>query len=427
MLYNLYSLSFFYVFLPGPWAVSLFLQYLIVTIFILLSSITAGLSFIITPYALTFFEKQKFLNVLLPLYIIPIFILSDMLRSLFLSLLYLGEQSSLGLRLFLGSLGEPLAFTPLIVFAYHGSVYFLTGLFAFIVFVIFAYYRKLISFSVTIFYFSLLLVCYTLLAIRPIPPLTPTSIDILSTAFEDPNASTAKEDFIIRMDIINKLLLTKTKQTDLLILPESTYFLDVSDTFETKIPKNFTSILDSQTIIRQGMRENVSLFYTTKDETREVRSKNDLMIFSEYSSYLANAVISTFTSKITFSKYISDIFTVQNHSFNTFTLSTQKGIKSITFASLLCSEASSYATIYSFEKEMPNLYTLQSNLAIMKRSSYGLFQYTLYTKLLGATTGKPVISVANMAPALLVNGKGKVLWQKEIGNSISSVNTSSLR
>ena len=350
-----------------------------------------------------------------------------MLRSLFLSLLYLGEQSSLGLRLFLGSLGEPLAFTPLILFAYHGSVYFLTGLFAFIVFVIFAYYRKLISFSVTIFYFSLLLVCYTLLAIRPIPPLTPTSIDILSTAFEDPNASTAKEDFITRMDIINKLLLTKTKQTDLLILPESTYFLDVSDAFETKIPKNFTSILDSQTIIRQGMRENVSLFYTTKDETREVRSKNDLMIFSEYSSYLANAIISTFTSKITFSKYINDISTVQNHSFNTFTLSTQKGIKSITFASLLCSEASSYATIYSFEKEMPDLYILQSNLAIMKRSSYGLFQYTLYTKLLGATTGKPVISVANMAPALLVNGKGGLLWQKEIGNGISSVNTSSLR
>ncbi len=422
-LYNIFSLSFFYTFLPGPWSTSIFLQYLIVTLFILLGSLTSGISFLIIPYALSFFEKKKFQSLFLPLYIVPVFILSDMLRSFLLSLLYLGEQSAPGLRLFLGSLGEPLAFTPLIVFAYHGGVYFLTGIFAFIIFIIFAYCKKMISLGVSLFYLAVLFVCYTLLAIRPITPLKSVSIDIVSTAFKDPKISTAKEDFVTRMSIINELLQTKTKQTDLLILPESSYYLEISDLFETIIPKNFVSILDSQTIIRQGVRENVSLLYTTRDETREVRSKNDLMVFSEYSSYLANFIISRLSSNTSYQKYLSEINTKQSHSFHTFMLPTQKKEKSLSFAALLCSEATSYSTIYSFEKEKPDFYVLQSNLAIMKRNKYGLYQYEIYTKLLGATIGKPVISVANMAPSLLVNGKGGVVKQIDIGNNISSINT----
>ena len=98
----------------------------------------------------------------------------------------------------------------------------------------------MISFSLVIAYFSLLTVCYTLLAIRPIAPLTPFSLAVISTAFEDTHASTAKEDFSKRLAIITHLLLTVTKQTDLLIFPESTFYLDSIDAFDTPIPKNFT-------------------------------------------------------------------------------------------------------------------------------------------------------------------------------------------
>ncbi len=422
--YNLFSLSFFYAFLPVIWIDSLSLQYILLTLFILLGASISGLSFLFIAKLYFYTQQKKQVSTfLLPLFILSLFVLEDIVRSLLLSVLYLGEESSVGLRFILGSLGENLLFTPLSLFAYKAGIFMLTGIFSLIIFLIFSLYKKIVSKKIVFAYFAILCLCFLSLSLKKTGDFPHISIKIMSTKFHDPNPSTLTADYKERISVVSTLLAedsSKNKEVkyDLLVLPESTFYLDSLDAFGKELSKNVDYILDNQVIMSKKGRGAFSVLYDTKNDIKEVRGKDDLMIFSEYSSYGMDFFIKLFTNDEDFAKYKEKIETKRSESYHVFSLPE----KNVSFAVMVCSEATSFMPQYYFQQENPDFYVLQSNLASMHSNSFALVHYMNYTKLLAITTGKYVFASSNMAPSLVLTGKGKVLRFETIGNSLFEIN-----
>ena len=228
---------------------------------------------------------------------------------------------------------------------------------------------------------------------------------MVTTRLQNPHAVSLVEDYTERHRELSSLFTsTSTQKTrDLLIFPESTYFLELQDYFEKKRESfGYKYILDNATLRKHSGRFAYSFFYDTKNDLTEVRGKDDLMIFNEYSSYIADFFYSLTASTSTAEKYHQKIATNRGNSYNLFHV----GNTPYSFAVLICSEATSFTPLFLFEKENPSFYVLQSNLAAMKEKPLALYEYYNYSKLLALTTGKPVIAVTNMAPSFLYNGYG---------------------
>lgn len=397
-LYNCFTISLFYVFLPVPWIQNIYIQYVGITLFILGGALVAALSFLVIPLALRFAQKKGVPLFLFPLIMFALFILQDVLRSLFISLFLLGEGSTLGLHFILGSLGEVLAFTPLVILAYKGGVFLLSGVLGFLVFLASTFFKKRLSsfaFLSYLFLFSCILFAYE---IRPLSKNQPLQIGILTTNWENPSKEQKLSDFKNRAEELQKLLLAQNESVDLLVLPESTSYLDsLLLTKEVSIPK-IKTYLDNATIPKQNDYHTATIFYNTTTEVSEERRKSTLMSFSEYDPYLYS-----FLKKIL---HVPSSLKVESGAKDFHTFSIGKS----TFAALICSEGTSMMPLLFFENKHPDFYTFQSNLVIMKGRELGFMHLYAYTRLIAATTGKPVLSANNAAPSYGFDGKGRLLY-----------------
>ncbi len=397
-LYNCSTISLFYVFLPVPWIQNIYLQYVGITLFILGGALSAALSFLVVPLVLRFAKKRKVPFCLFPLIIFLLFILQDVLRSLFVSLFLLGDGSTLGLHFILGSLGEVLAFTPLVILAYKGGAFLLSGVLCFLVFLLVSYSKKRISLQVTLTYLALFFCILLAYEVRPLAKLPHLQIGVLTTKWDNPSKEHKLSDFKSRAEEIQKLLLAHKGNIDLLIMPESTSYLDSLTLINEENLPQIKSYLDNATIPKQNDYHTASIFYDTTTGVSEERRKSTLMSFSEYDPYLY-----AFLKKIL---HVSSALRVESGAkdFHTFTLGEN------TFAALICSEGTSMMPLLSFEKKQPDFYTLQSNLVIMKGRGLGFMHLYAYTRLIAATTGKPVFSANNAAPSYGFDGKGRLLY-----------------
>lgn len=413
--YNIISLFFFYDFLPGDWTPSVPFQYFIVTIFIVSASLFSSLAFLLVPYGFSIIKRLPRLTLFHPLLFGFLFFLSDIARSLLLSLFYLGKESSIGLRLFLGSLGETLTFTPLSLFAYKGGVYFLTFVLATLCYTAFSCIEKKRFDRPVFLSFSFLFFWSFILLIAPRAPLPQISVDFVTTNFDTIQKGEEAKTYTNRYNTLQDILTTDTTEKDLIILPESTYFLALDDVLATSsATSSYRYILDSGDLQKRTGKYSFSFFKDTLLDVTEVRGKDDLMIFNEYSSYVADTLYTLIASKEAAAKYHKNIDSVRGGSYNTFNISNTP----YTFAALLCSEATSLSPILSFEKKNPSFYVLQSNLLVMHEKPLALSEYYNYSKLLALTTGKPVISVANRAPSFVYDGYGRRLQKTAIGTTL---------
>jgi apolipoprotein N-acyltransferase len=396
--YNCFTISFFYIFLPVPWIQSLTLQYVGMTLFIVIGALVSGLSFLVIPFILR--KGHLFPKILLPLLIFFAFMVHDMFRSIFISIFLYGEGASIGLHFILGSIGESLAFTPLIVFAYGGGVYLLTGLLALVIFITFSSHMRMLPYSVAIIYFLLLTVIFFSLQLRTLPSLSDMRIGILSTDWPNPNKENPLPEFIERVSAIDTLLKKENSTLDLLILPESTGYLDARGLITEKDAFRVENYLDNTTIQSGENYYSTSLFYDKASDLTEIRRKSSLMVFSEYSPHILDILSSfsggTMTTGHKTYKRSSD--------YHTFTL------KNKTFGALICSEGTSMMPLFSFEKKNPDFYVLQSNLVVMNKNPLGFMHLYAYTRLIAVTSGKTVLGVSNGAPSYGFDGKGRLLY-----------------
>jgi apolipoprotein N-acyltransferase len=408
-LYNCFTISFFYVFLPVSWIESIFLQYLGITFFILGGSAVSGLSFLLIPFVLR--RLHVLPKILSPFIILIAFIFQDIVRSLLVSLFLYGEGTSIGLHFILGSIGESLAFTPLVIFAYVGGTYFLTGVLALSLFLLFAYYKKILSSKIILLYFIFLTIIFFSLLVRETLPLPDLRIGILTTDSPDPDKERPAEELIGRAISINNLLKKEGgPELDLLILPESTSYLDARSLIEEEVSLPIKNYLDNTTIPNLGNYYTASLFYNKESDITEMRRKDGLMVFSEYRPYLYE-VLSFFTK----SEGTSDRRSYKrSYDYHTF------AIGDVTFGALICSEGTSMMPLLRFEEKRPDFYTLQSNLVTMHKNPLGFMHLYAYTRLLAVTSGKPVLGVSNGAPSYGFDGKGSPLYS--LKPSLSLVN-----
>lgn len=407
-LYNLFSLSFFYGFLPGSWTSSIALQYVTITVFIIVGSAVASASFLALPYTVTFFTKKLQKDYLAPLVYLVSFALIDMLRSLLLSLLFLGKESSFGLRLFLGSLGEPFAVTPFVSFAYFGGVYMLTGVLAFLVYLIYVSLFHTASLRLVVTYLAIFVVSFTLLTIRPADPLPPFSIAALPTSFHSLDANNLQNNTKERVSFITEKLEVAKKPYDIILLPENSFYLSSAGFTEKEISKKHHYILDSEQTRIQKQKATISLLYDTKEDTRGVRVKDELMLFSESTSYFMDTFLPFIAGEKSYEVYKESVTEKRGGSYSSFSFQNNKG-ETVRMLPLLCSEATSFMTAIHVRKENPDILVLQSNLEIMRENALPISHYYMYTRILAASTGKPLVAISNDAPLLVIDEKGHKL------------------
>ena len=262
---------------------------------------------------------------------------------------------------------------------------------------------KLLSKKEVFVYFSVLTVFTTLLYLRPLHQFEKREVGILTTAWQNPSLEKNQKliDYKKRAEIISKIIEEEKDHLDILLLPESTSYLDAKMLTTLPNEKNVDTILDSTTIPKQGDYYTASLLYKKADDTIEVRRKDTLMAFSEYNPYLSTFLMNLFLKKNSTGENIIYKRSGDYHSFD---------LGGVTFAALICGEATSMMPILSFEKTAPDFYTLQSNLVVMRGRSLGFMHLQAYTRLVAATTGKIVLGVSNGAPSYGFNGKGEALY-----------------
>ena len=397
-LYNCFTISFFYVFLPIPWIESVSLQYIGMTFFIVGGAVVAGLSFLIIPFTLR--RAHLFPKMLLPLLIFFAFISQDTLRSIFISIFLYGKGSSIGLHFILGSIGESLAFTPLVIFAYGGGVYLLTGTLALIIFLVFSAHKGMLPYRTVVIYFLLLALIFFSLHVRALPSLSDVNIGILSTNWPNPNKENPLPEFMERVSAIDALLKKDGSPLDLLILPESTGYLDARSLTIEKDTFRVENYLDNTTIQSEGDHYSTTLFYNKESDITEMRRKGSLMVFSEYHPYI-HEVLSFFGGGVADAG--SKLYK-RSDDYHTFALGNK------TFGALICSEGTSMMPLLAFEEKKPDFYVLQSNLVVMNKNPLGFMHLYAYTRLIAATSGKTVLGVSNGAPSYGFDGKGGLLY-----------------
>ncbi len=404
-LYNCFTVSFFYVFLPVPWIENITLQYAGITLFILLGAILAGASFLIIPLLL----RKTYL---IPLALVPLsisfaFLLQDIVRSTFISLLLYGKGAPSGIHFILGSIGESLAFTPLVIFSYWGSVYFLTALLSLLIFLGFTLIKKILPLRVIAVYLVLLVIIFFSLLVRrestlaSLTPHDPLKIGIVTTDSPNPTIENPLPEYKARTEKINTLLREKiTSPFDIVILPESTSYLDTRDVLNMDERFPIKSFLDSTTIPKKEDYHVSTIFRDEEVNVTETRRKDGLMVFSEYNPYLYDLLLYFFKDGTERTRTL----TRSTSDYHTFTAG------DLRFGVLICSEGTSLMPLHNFEKKNPDFYVLQSNLAIMQGRSFGFMHLYAYTRLLATTSGKPVLGVSNSAPSYGFDGKGRPLY-----------------
>ncbi len=397
-IYNCFTISLFYVFLPVPWIQNIFIQYAGITIFILGGALVAAISFLIIPLVIRLANKKRVPFFLFPLVVFALFTVQDVLRSLLISLFLLGKGATLGLHFILGSLGEVLAFTPLVVLAYKGGVFLLSGVIGFLIFLITSFFKKKLSLRVFLSYLLLFFCIFFAYKIRPLSENPHLQIGVLTTNWSNPTTEHKLSDFKERALEIQKLLTIQKETIDLLIFPESTSYLDSLTLIEQADVPLIKSYLDNATVPKQNDYHTATIFYNTATTVSEERRKSTLMSFSEYDPYLYSSL-----KKIL---RVPSSLQVETGAKDFHTFSIEKN----TFAALICSEGTSMMPLIFFEKKHPDFYTLQSNLVIMHGRGLGFMHLYAYTRLIAATTGKPVFSANNAAPSYGFDGKGKLLY-----------------
>ena len=411
-IFNFYSLSWLYTVYPLAWMEEGVTQLLGITFLHLVLTIISALGFLMVGLRLRLPTTQKYKPLIFALSLT----LAEIIRSLLLSIIYLGEGTTINLTLTAGTLGNALSTTPLIEYAYFGGVFGLTFILGYLVFIL-SNQEHLKRYLYHVLIIILLLIPLHFLVPVKIPQ---QEIGVITTNFP----SYSDEDYLTNKTIFNKqakqvheMTLSFSSTTNILVYPEDTrYISSLSErdlaVLHEKFPKSL--FVDGNTISHNNTFSNVSFFYKPQEKRTLVRGKEFLLPFNEYIPFAFVPILSFFFPGDALTSY-------QNN--HTYTPIYSK--KTILFegervGTLLCSEILSYSVIKRLGEENPDVVFFQSRLNVFHNNPWFIMHERSFTKVAASQLRTTLISSANGAPSFIVSPYGSIIKTLPTGFSTSS-------
>lgn len=411
-IFNFYSFSWIYSAYPIEWMGEGALQLLGIFVLHLLLATISGLCFFVVGFS----SHAKITALYKPFMFALSLVFAEILRSLTISLLFYGNNTTIDLHFTAGTIGNALAPTPFIEYAYFGGTFALTFVLGYLVYVV-ASKKHILN-----YWKHAVVLCITLIGIHFITPThepkTTTTVGVITTNFPTEPIEETSIAFAQHTQQLNDMTFSlESSHPDIIVYPEDTRYFGHLNKSDTKILSSTfpeTLFIDGDTHIFNGALTNISLFYTPLNTKVAARGKSFLLPFSEYLPYLFIHVFGFFIPQKELALYIKNRTYIPTQSNKTV------GFKNVRIGTLLCSEILSYRTIQNLRKEAPSLVFFQSRLNVFHDNLWFRIHLYSFTKVAAAQLRRPLISSTNSAPSYIVSPYGKVLTKIPTGFSTST-------
>ncbi len=393
------------------------LQVIGIAIIHLTISSAVGLCFCIVGYTLTKATAKKIVPLYLPFVFAASLTCVEILRSIILSLIFFGENGTVGMHFTSGTIGNALSTTPLIEFAYFGGTFALTFILGYLVYCFASkthtklYWKHGVAILIVLTFIHFFIPVYG--------PKEKTIVSVLATNFKTQQDSDLTRAFItqnVQVDTMTRSLISDSP--DIIVYPEDTRYIEYltnekSDSLSTLFPE--TLFIDGSTRLLDSMLVNISLFYTSENKKTLARGKSFLLPFNEYIPFFFKPIFGFFVPKDQMDTYS------KNHTYTP--VYSQKTIPfhTMRIGTLLCSEILSYKTIQDVRHEDPSLVFFQSHLNVFHDNPWFRMHLYSFTKVAAAQLRRPLISSVNGAPSLIVSPYGATMTIIPTGFSTTTI------
>lgn len=397
---NFIILSAYYVTLPID-QVPVLVGFLLITVIISFLSFALGLLYVPIAYVIWISKGSHYLQFGASL---VAFIIAEIARPYLFTILTWGSGSTFGAHGSTWSLGSVLASTPLIAFAHYGGVFTLSFILMYTISIaMYPFKKRIKACALGILFLAWIGVRYeAYISEKPIN----LKIGLIQTSFPHvPEGRGIDETYRERVnETIHPLIMSLAKDgPELIILPEDIRYLDLlSENNKNELKKAFLDalIVDGATRNTKEGRKNVSIMYDTKIDTTYLRNKEFMFPFGEYVPYFLKGIISLAIGEQRLAQY------ERVHEYTSgdapYAQQTRFGV----IGALICSELTSHDAAMSLKASQPDIAIVQSSLTWTHGSSYYMMNHILALKILAVTLGKPVISVTNSGPLVIIDSYG---------------------
>jgi apolipoprotein N-acyltransferase len=388
------------------------LSFVIISIIVLVLSFTLAL-----PYALIGCAAWVTKDSLLKRFVSVIFAftLVEIARSYLFILVTWGGGSVFGAYISTWSIGSILASTPLLIFASMGGVFTLS----FVIMCLISLTVYPMRSQIRVIGFMAVLLAWAgirFFLFHP-PNLEPITFGIVQTAFNSPIETENTNNSLYyayqrrAQDVIHPLVMSfRDTAPDLIILPEDSRYVDLQSVKQRQeINESFPDslILDNATRSTSDGIKNISIAYDPKTGTAFMRNKRFLFPFGEYIPFFMKSIISLFVNPEKLALYESQREYTSGEA--PYAYDTKFGRVGV----LICSELTSSNAIASLKKSRPDVVVLQSSLLWTHDNPYYLMSHILALKILAVSVARPVISVSNGGPSIMLDAYGRINSFKE--------------
>jgi apolipoprotein N-acyltransferase len=403
---NFITLSSYYTVLPLEGVPSL-LGILLATFVVVLLAIPCGMMYSLIG-ALAFRTRRSLTAQLWTISFGVVVV--EVLRAHILPLVLWGGGSLLGAHGSSWTYGEILSITPLLSFAQFGGTATLSGVLVFMVGL--CVYPFTVSKKILTAFTVLAVSCLINLPSKTISPEKELRVAIVQTAFGHiPADQDIDKAYAQQVREMRSLVLSLASTSpDIVVLPEDSRFITLQNTSEkTELRTLFpnTLFIDGTTQVTRGGRKNRAVFFDTKSNTTTFRDKGFLFPFGEYLPYSVEPLLRLFAGNDAVSNY------KREHEYVSGTLPHSVATRFGTIGILICSELTSFTSINALANSNPDIVFAQSSLTWLHDKPYFVMGHIFSLKIASQILHKPIISVSNDGPSIVVDKQGKVVYFKE--------------
>ncbi|MFA6608538.1 MAG: hypothetical protein WCT07_01355 [Candidatus Paceibacterota bacterium] len=410
-LFNLYSLSWLYTTYPLPWIPSGGVQFLGITLLHVIASFVAGICYALVGFSF----NKKINNKYKPLVFALLLSFAEILRSVFLSLLFSGNGGMVGLHWNASTIGNALSTTPFLEYAYFGGTYALTFVLGLLVYVCIS--KK----HFESYWKYLLTICVGLIALHFFVPISapkaPIKVGVVSTNFPTiDNKEALSKAFITQNQTVQTMTLSfSSSSPNIIVYPEDTRYVEyLSEDQKKNLSKTLEDVLlvDGDTLSFKNGFSNYSIFYEPKINKVVGRGKYLLFPFNEYIPTFFESIFRIFVRGISLDDYIN------NHTYTPQDFVGSYTYKDLKIGTVICSEIISFKIINSLWASNPNIVIYQSHLNVFHDNPWFVMQLRSFSKVAAAQLRTPFIGVSNGAPSYIISPYGYI--QSTINTGFSS-------
>lgn len=375
-------------------------------------SCVASIGYASVGWFLTFPTKK----ILRPILFATSLTLAEVIRSLLVSLLFKGEESTVAFHYTSSTIGNALAVTPLVEFAYFGGAFALTFILGYLVYICLNlnHIRSYLGHGMII----IVALCCIHVWLPTYGPAQPTRIAVITTDFETSPDDKIDSSFKLQnktLDILTRSL--ASTNPDIIVYPEDARYIEYLptenlDLLAKQFPK--TLFIDGNTSVFERKMVNVSLFYFPKGGKVLARGKSFLLPFNEFIPTFFKPIFTFFVPKDQMENYILNHTYTPIHSEKTISYNNN------TIGTLLCSEILSFSTIQDVKDEDPTLVFFQSHLNVFHDNPVAWAMLKSSASVAAAQLRRPLISSINGAPSFIVSPYGEVIKTIPTGFSTST-------